>query len=247
MGYYGYYGYAPYYSQPTVAELKRKAQATVAKLRKEGRDPHPVEPRGRSVATTWWGKAWCENLTRYADFSNRVGRGKRYVNAGCVVDLKIHTGGVEAIVQGSRNDPYRVAVSIDPMDEAAYKKVVEGTTVRAKSLDALAAGDFPDELKGILFDKERGVFPSPRQIHMRCSCPDGALLCKHVAAALYGVGTYLDSEPLLLFKLRGVDVDALIKKTVEEKLTSMLKNADVKSPRVLDVDDAGLTELFGVL
>ncbi len=206
-----------------------------------------MESHGRSVAATWWGKAWCENLARYADFSNRVGRGKRYVNAGCVVDLEIYAGALEAIVQGSRKNPYRVAVAIDPMDETVYKKVVEGTTARAKSLDALVEGDFPDELKGALFDKERGVFPAPHQIHMDCSCPDAALLCKHVAAALYGVGAYLDDEPLLLFKLRGIDVDALIRKTVEEKLASMLENADVESPRVLDIDDEGLTELFGVL
>ena len=243
----GYYGFRSYRSQPTVAELKKKAQATIARLQKAGRDPHPVASHGRSVATTWWGKAWCENLARYADFSNRVGRGKRYVNAGCVVDLEIRAGAVEAVVQGSRKDPYLVAVSIDPMDEAVYKKVVEGTTARARSLDALAAGDFPEELKGILFDEECGVFPAPRQIHMGCSCPDGAWLCKHVAAALYGVGAYLDDEPLLLFKLRGIDVDALIRKTVEDKLASMLENADVESPRVLDIGDAGLTELFGVL
>ncbi|MDR3357733.1 MAG: hypothetical protein LBN96_02515 [Desulfovibrio sp.] len=79
---------------------------------------------------------------------------------------------------------------------------------------------------------------------MFCNCPDAARLCKHIAAALYGVGARLDSDPLLFFKLRGVDPGELIKKSVEEKMRNLLANAGRKSRRV--IADKDVARLFGV-
>ena len=69
-------------------------------------------------------------------------------------------------------------------------------------------------------------------------------MCKHVAAALYGVGARLDNDPMLFFTLRGVDFSELLKKSLEEKIDSMLKNAGKKSART--IDDADLAEMFGL-
>jgi uncharacterized Zn finger protein len=55
-----------------------------------------------------------------------------------------------------------------------------------------------------------GLFPTPSEIKLSCSCPDWAEMCKHVAAVLYGIGARLDKEPELLFRLRGVDETELI-------------------------------------
>ena len=49
---------------------------------------------------------------------------------------------------------------------------------------------------------------------MRCSCPDYAGMCKHVAAVMYGVGHRLDSSPELLFTLRCVDHMELIEQAI---------------------------------
>jgi uncharacterized Zn finger protein len=59
--------------------------------------------------------------------------------------------------------------------------------------------------------EKTGLFPAPREIAFRCSCPDGAWMCKHVAATLYGVGARLDDEPALLFRLRHVDPEDLVR------------------------------------
>jgi len=48
----------------------------------------------------------------------------------------------------------------------------------------------------------------------------------------------------LFFTLRGIDVEQLLKKSVEEKMKSMLKNADKKTERVMADVDVG--KLFGV-
>jgi uncharacterized Zn finger protein len=89
-----------------------------------------------------------------------------------------------------------------------------------------------------------GLFPSPKEIHMDCSCPDWATMCKHVAATLYGVGAKLDADPLLFFTLRGIDPTGLIKKSVDEKMKSLLANAKKKSRRAIDEKD--VARIFGV-
>ena len=101
-----------------------------------------------------------------------------------------------------------------------------------------------DEMKE-LFQGENGLFPTPREISFNCSCPDWALLCKHVAATLYGVGARLDENPLLFFELRGIDVDKFIDVTLANKVEAMLANVDKKSDRMMD--DADVTGLFGVM
>ncbi len=75
-------------------------------------------------------------------------------------------------------------------------------------------------------------------------CPDYASMCKHIAATLYGVGARFDENPLLFFELRNIDVNALMKKTVEEKLESMLRNLDKKSDRVISEDK--VSDLFNI-
>ena len=247
MSWYGGYGYGGYYRQPTMAELGAKARASAAQLEKRGRKLEPVTLEGRTIARTWWGKAWVSNLDRYADFSNRVGRGKRYVRAGCVIDLQVNGSDIEAVVQGSRKKPYDVSVHIEPMDEAAFSALLDRCATRADSLDALVAGDFPQEMKDQLTAGRDGIFPAPAQIGFKCSCPDSARMCKHIAAAIMAVAPRLDASPLSLFELRGINTKDLVKRSVEQKLGLMLANADAPSPRILNLDDAELTHLFGVL
>ncbi len=85
-----------------VAERRANARRAIAKLEKKtGRKAEPVEIEGRTIAHTFWGKAWCENLERYSDFENRLPRGKTYVRNGSVIDLQLSARKVEALVSGS--------------------------------------------------------------------------------------------------------------------------------------------------
>ena len=169
------------------------------------------------------------------------------MRAGCVIDLAVTRGKIAAVVQGSRAAPYEVTINIDPLPEDALARMLGSTSVRAESLDALLDGNFPNELKDSLIARDGGIFPKPSEIHFACSCPDVARTCKHVAAAVMAVAPGLDRTPLLLFELRGIDTQDLVARTVEQKLNLMLENADVRTDRVLDVDDDELSVLFGVL
>lgn len=203
----------------------------------------PVIVVGRTIAKSWWGQAWCNNLESYADYENRIGRGKTYVRAGNVLHLQIEGGKVTAKVQGSRARPYDVTIVIKPINEEKWKKIVSVCGNKIGSLGELAAGSFPQEFAQLFTQREQGLFPSPREIAFGCSCPDSAYMCKHVAAVLYGIGTRLDGDPTLFFTLRGIDVGELIKKSVDEKAKAMLASAGKKTPRTLQTAD--LRALFG--
>ena len=128
-------------------------------------------------------------------------------------------------------------IHIDEIERFSWLHIVDLCNHRIDSLEGLISGDFPKELEVLFTDKKYGLFPSSREIHFSCTCPDSASMCKHVAATLYGVGARLDDNPLLFFELRNLEIEELIKKTMEKKLESMFKNAGKKSKREISGDE----------
>lgn len=233
------------FRQPTEQEIRNRVSVTKKKEKKKGKEFAPVVLKGRTIAKNWWGTAWCENLERYADYDNRLERGKRYVRSGAIVDLQIEKGRVLARVQGTRKIPYKVEIHISPLSEAKCQNIIEQCTAKLENVEQLMAGNFSPEMKA-LFEGKDGLFPSPKEISFNCSCPDWAIMCKHVAAALYGVGAGFDEQPLLFFELRGIDFNRFIDVTLQNKVEMMLENAqNPQSNRIMREDR--LTELFGVL
>ena len=202
---WNHYGFRPYVS---VAERRRKASREMAKLAKKGKTIRPVQIEGRTIARSFWGKAWCDNLESYMDYANRLPRGRTYVRNGSVVHLDIRSGEIEATVSGS--ELYQVRISITPAAKAKWKSLCRDCSGAIGSLIELLRGRFSDHVMGIITRKETGLFPAPAEIKLNCSCPDWATMCKHVAAVLYGVGARLDENPELLFTLRSVNHEELI-------------------------------------
>jgi len=204
---YGFGGWAPYVS---VAERRRQASKKIAAMTKKGEKVAPVVIVGRVIATTFWGKAWCDNLESYMDYENRLPRGRTYVRNGSVVDLKIAPGKINALVSGS--SLYSVEINIKPVDKARWQGVIKSCSGQIDSLVELLQGKLSRAVMAAVTSTDKGLFPAPQQISLKCSCPDSATMCKHVAATLYGVGSRLDNEPELLFLLRQVDHLELIAK-----------------------------------
>ena len=234
------------YSQPSAEELRRKALESVSSAKKKGRIYEPVTVRTKKgpICESWWGKAWCDNLERYADYASRLERGRSYVRSGTVVDLQIHDGHVEARVQGRRKTPYKVEVRIGRLTEEKCQLIIGRCNQKISSIEKLVSGEFPEELKDI-FTEQGGLFPHPREISFNCSCPDWAVMCKHVAAVMYAIGVKFDENPFYFFMLRGIDVDRFIDVALENRGETMLEHADVESDRIMK--DADLSALFGVL
>jgi uncharacterized Zn finger protein len=237
----GFWQFPKYVS---VAEKRAKAEKKKKQLLKKNPKLKPVEIDGNALATTWWGKSWNNNLERYADYENRIGRGRSYVRHGAVLDLQIAPGQVTALVQGSRSAPYEITVKIKKISSENWHQVKAACEGKFGSLKALLAGKFPKDLERLFTEKGKGLFPTPEEIKFSCSCPDWASMCKHVAATLYGIGARLDQDPLLFFKLRNVAVEDLVSQAVAESSQDLLRKAEKKTGRVLE--DANLSDVFGI-
>jgi SWIM zinc finger len=198
-------GFAPYVS---VGARRAKAVHEQRALAKKGRELSPVVIVGRKITATFWGDAWCDNLERYSDFANRLPRGRSYLRNGLVLDLQIAPGAVKALVSGSR--VYTVTVALDRLAPARWKALCADCSGAIDSLVELLQGRLSHAVMTRLCDPRTGLFPSPQEIAFTCSCPDGAWMCKHVAAVLYGVGARLDHAPDLFFTLRQVNHQDLV-------------------------------------
>lgn len=237
MSRYNEYGWPQYVS---VGERRAKARRKVEKLRKKGRVIRPIEIQGRKIARSFWGEAWCKHLEKFSDYENRLPRGRSYVRHGSVCHLDIKRGVVEAMVMGSRL--YNVKVTIKKLPKAKWELVKEHCAGRIGSLMELLQGRISQHVMEVVTDRDRGIFPHPREIKLECNCPDWAVMCKHVAAVLYGVGARLDECPELLFLLRGVDFEELIS---SEAAIAATVNAGKKSGR-RRIDEGALANVFGI-
>jgi uncharacterized Zn finger protein len=228
------YGYKPY-----VPVAKRRAQAAreVANRVKKGQKVSPIKIDGRNIASTFWGKAWCTNLEGYSDFANRLPRGRTYVRNGSVVDLQVEKGRINAPVSGS--ELYEVRIDIEPLSPARWQVLKKECAGQIASLVELLQGKLSKGVMERVTDRAQGLFPKPSEIRMRCSCPDYAGMCKHVAAVMYGVGNRLDTSPELLFLLRGVDHLELI----EQAIPSAPPKAKRGTPAIASAD---LGSIFGI-
>jgi uncharacterized Zn finger protein len=234
---YGYYnGGFPEYVP--VAERRKRAARKLTQLRKKGHEPQPVEIDGRAIATTFWGKAWCDHLESHADLANRLPRGRTYVRNGSVIDLQIAKGEVRALVSGS--EIYEAKVRIQPLAAARWKVVRRECAGQIGTVVELLAGKLSSAVMEVLCDRQKGLFPATREIAMSCSCPDGAWLCKHLASVLYAVGARLDHAPELLFTLRGVDGAELVAAAGKAEALANAAPADGA------IGKEQLAEIFGI-
>jgi hypothetical protein len=158
-----------------------------------------------------------------------------------VIDLQIEAGKIRAKVSGS--SLYDVAIDIDAIAADAWRAIRRDCAGSIGSRLDLLAGKLSDAVMSRLCADQIGLFPAPRAIRFTCSCPDHAIMCKHVAAAMYGVGARLDQAPELLFALRRASVDDLLASALSE-----LPSGRPKPPRVLAAGAAegGLAAMFGI-
>ncbi|MBQ9406119.1 MAG: SWIM zinc finger family protein [Desulfovibrio sp.] len=225
---YEFFEYVP------VEEKEKRASRMLAKLQGKGTQVQPILAFTGALAKTFWGKSWCQNLELYADYANRLSRGRSYVRHGCLCHLEIAAGQVKAKVMGSRL--YQVRIDIAPLAAERWQAVCARCQGQIATLIELLQGKLSREVMGVICDPEKGIFPAPKEVRFSCSCPDSANMCKHVAATLYGVGRRLDDAPEQIFTLRCVNADAL--------LPQILEVSAHESAATLHVDDMGA--LFGI-
>ncbi len=229
--------YPPYIS---VHERRAKAATVASQLAKRGRALSPVviTGTGRKMAHSFWGQAWCRHLESFSDFANRLPRGRSYARHGAVIDLQIARGKITAQIMGSQL--YQATLKVQPLAPARWQAIKQSCAGQIDTLVELVQGRLADSVMRVITDRDQGLFPTPKEISLDCSCPDWAGLCKHLAAVLYGVGSRLDTQPELLFLLRGVDhLDLLEQAASAGALATTGKSGT-------GLADAELADVFGI-
>jgi uncharacterized Zn finger protein len=219
----------------SVAKQKEKAFKKVKDLKKEGEPIQPVIAEGRNISNTFWGQAWCNHVKNFEDYNYRLSRGRSYLRSGAVLDLSVKSGKIEALVLGAYE--YDVIISVKPIETDKWQKIVAGCIGHVDSIVELLQGKISKAIMEKMAHVESGLFPATGHMSFSCSCYDQAHVCKHVAAALYGVGVRLDTSPEDLFILRGVNPADL--------LTTNFANTLVQADQDNTLD-GDLSEIFGI-
>ncbi|MFK7819984.1 MAG: SWIM zinc finger family protein [Planctomycetaceae bacterium] len=234
---WGYGGYSEYV--PVGVRIANAHLMAAEIAAEQGRTPEPLRANGKKLAKTFWGNAWCEHVECFSDYASRLPRGKTYLRNGSVTDFFVQPGTVEAVVAGS--ETYQVSIEITKLAAKKWKTLCDACSGEINSLIDLLAGEFSDGVMQMLSDRKTGLFPSPKEMSLSCTCPDGAYLCKHAAAVLYGVGAKLDTDQALLFLLRAVDHNELVSNAVSVDNLDKALQSDAES-----LDETDLSDLFGI-
>jgi uncharacterized Zn finger protein len=205
--------------------------------------PRPVEgglrARGErgTIGEEWWSRRFIDVLESFAD-KGRLGRGRGYARKGQVIDLKVDAYEVTARVQGSREEPYEVAIGIDVIDEPTWTAIEEALASQAVFRARLLAGEMPPEIEEVFGMFGIPLFPGASgDMHIMCSCPDWGEPCKHAAAVLYLLAEAFDDDPFLILAWNG---------RTRERLLAALRRLDSADAAAaagpLEIDEAAITE-----
>ncbi|WP_406676298.1 SWIM zinc finger family protein [Neomoorella carbonis] len=171
----------------------------------------------RNFGSNWWARRWLDVLESFG-WASRLQRGRTYARRGNVLSIELAPGMVNAKVQGSRPRPYNVMIKITPLSDAEWNRVIEVLASKAAFAARLLAGEMPEDIETAFTGVSLSLFPcAAREIVTSCSCPDWANPCKHIAAVYYLLGEKFDSDPFLLFLLRGREKEAIIRALREKR------------------------------
>jgi hypothetical protein len=162
--------------------------------------------RGR-IGSQWWSRRFVDVLEQICD-GGRLARGRAYARKGQVMDFTLRPGRVTGRVQGSRPQPYQVAITLDAFDDPQWTEIIGALGTQALYRAALLAGDMPPEIDELFAAHGLPLFPD--RLTIECSCPDWSVPCKHGSAVLYVLAEAFDDDPFLVLAWRGRDRQHLL-------------------------------------
>ncbi|HEY3058057.1 MAG TPA: SWIM zinc finger family protein [Chloroflexota bacterium] len=166
--------------------------------------------RRGAFGKSWWASRWIAALERLVNLS-RLARGRTYARTGQVVSMDVGRDGVEAVVQGSRPEPYKVSIRFRQLTEQEWQRVIDALSSQALYAARLLSGEMPEDIEDAFASVGASLFPRVSgDMETRCSCPDWANPCKHIAAVHYLLGERFDEDPFLMFLLHGRSQEEIV-------------------------------------
>jgi uncharacterized Zn finger protein len=212
-----------------------------------GSFPPPTSPRtvrggirlqSRRGATSWWPRRWLAALEALG-VADRLERGLDYARAGPVLALDVGIGAITATVQGTRREPYATRVEVTPLTQLEWLDVARVLGARAATRASLHAGSVPEDVEASFARAGVALFPTLEDdLRTSCTCADWASPCRHAAAVCHLAGEAFESDPLLMFRLRGIERDVLLALLGDDarEAAVVAGTAGSDAPRAVDVD-----------
>lgn len=184
----------------------------------------------KKFSRTWWGDRFIQALEAFTD-EGRLQRGRSYASGGKVKSFEIEQNHITAQVKGSINpyfgvykEPtYHISIEITPISKTQWKSAVEKLSSIASIVSRLLLNEVPENIEDTFSTLGLYLLPHSRKdFKTKCSCPDSANPCKHIAGVYYLVASQLDNNPFLLFELRGISKTELQAKLAESSLGKAL-------------------------
>lgn len=210
------------------ADLQKLAGHRRAELLAEGMELHPVQNSTRKLAAHFWGSAWMKQLAYCESGGMCLAPGRTLLRHGCVLDMRITPCSIAALI--SAEELYEAELKLTPLNQEQLENLARCCTGHIDSLLSLLGGKLDSAVLEQLCHPETGLLPTPADWQMRCSCPDWADPCPHAAAAIYAAGCLIDADPALLFTLRGIQPEQLLR----------------QPESTVELDSAGLSSIFGI-
>lgn len=197
------------------------------------------------AGNSWWSKRWLQALEAYG-WQNRLQRGRIYAREGHVLKYRISKGLIEAEVQGARLKPYTVSIGMPQLTGPEWDKVIEVIAGQALFNAKLLLGEMPGQIEDAFQAAGVSLFPSSGAgLRTECSCPDEANPCKHIAAVYYLAGQEFDTDPFLIFTLRGKDRQELQQDLMRMRARLYEKDAgDTATLQEAEPDPAAIMRKF---
>ena len=185
----------------------------------------------------WWVERWLELLSSYR-FKKRLERGRNYAREGNVLSIEFDAAKANALVQGSEAEPYQVSLSLDAFSDEDWEFAIATMSEKAIFSAQLLAGELPANIEAVFTASGLSLFPfSLGEVRSRCSCPDKANPCKHIAAVYYQLADRFSEDPFVIFQLRGrtrAQILDTLRQIRSQKASSQVKELDKESPAIVD-------------
>lgn len=158
---------------------------------------------------SWWGKAWQRAVEEAAYSEAELRRGRTHARRGDVGAISVEPGGLLAACRDG-DDAWTVQVVLPVLDASARTALVEAVAAEAGRIAELLGGNLPHDL--VEHAEEVGVelLPYGGELAATCTCTHYLDPCPHAIAVLIQAGWLVDTDPLVLFGLRGVERDDLL-------------------------------------
>ncbi|MEM6450784.1 MAG: SWIM zinc finger family protein [Cyanobacteria bacterium P01_D01_bin.105] len=194
--------------------------------------PQPV-----AQEDAWWVQQWVDLLNSYR-FKKRLERGRNYARQGNILSLEFKNSKVNATVQGTATEPYRLSIWIERFTDEDWGFVIDTLGQQALYSAQLLAGEMPDDIEQVFTSNGLSLFPfTLADVNSKCSCPDPKNPCKHIAAVYYQLGDFFREDPFVLFQLRGRSKEQILQALRQQRQQAIQQKDSVQETTAKEIKE----------